>query len=168
MNKSSVNRYVATQHFCLVLKRLLLRGLPCLVIAILAACQPQVEYFSKNPVCQHPLNTNDYCTFTLGEYNFWLSSDDPGMPIETGVTLYLNSQVDLQSVAAEVRGVSMYMGRTPVVGELTATNQWRGAMYLGACTDPQMIWSLHLAITTITGETYRHEIQFQSYIPTTT
>lgn len=165
MNKSSVNRYVATQHFCLVLKRLLLRGLPCLVIAILAACQPQVEYFSKNPVCQHPLNTNDYCTFTLGDYNFRFSSDDPGMPIETGVTLYLDSDVALQDVAAEVRGVSMYMGRIPVVGEVISTNQWQGEMYLGACTDPQMVWSLHLHITTVTGESYRHEIQFQSYIP---
>ena len=165
MNKSSVNRYVATQHFCLVLKRLLLRGLPCLVIATLAACQPQVEYFSKNPVCQHPLNTNDYCTFTLGDYNFRFSSDDPGMPIETGVTLYLDSDVALQDVAAEVRGVSMYMGRIPVVGEVISTNQWQGEMYLGACTDPQMVWALRLHITTEAGESYRHEIQFQSYIP---
>lgn len=87
------------------------------------------------------------------------------MPIETGVDLYLHSEMPLAAVQAEVRGVSMYMGRLPVVGELDGSKDWRAELYLGACTDPQMIWELRLAITMEDGETLRHRLQFQSYIP---
>lgn len=163
MNKDILQRYSKTRRPSV--KIFVLSAVSGVLLSFIAACQPQAEYLSKNSVCQHPQNSNDYCSFTLGEHRFSLSSDDPAMPIESGVQLYLTANTPIEQVSAEVRGVSMYMGRIPVVGSLNSTTEWQGEMYLGACTDPHMLWSLRLRIRTAGGEEYNHELQFQSYIP---
>lgn len=163
MNKQDLQRYSKVRQRPLSL--IVVSAVSCILLTLISACQPQAVYLSKNPICQHPQNSNEHCTFTLGEHQFALSSDDPGMPIESGVQLFLTSDTPLTKVNAEVRGVSMYMGRLPVPGSLHSATEWQGEMFLGACTDPQMIWSLQLRIHTLSGADYTHEIQFRSYIP---
>ena len=162
MNKQVLQRYLKVGQRS---RKVIVGAVSSILLMFISACQPQAEYLSKNPVCQHPQNSNDHCTFTLGEHVFSLSSDDPGMPIESGVQLYLTSDTALAQVDAEVHGVSMYMGRLPVVGSLLNATLWQGDMYLGACTDPHMVWSLHLRIRTLEGEEYQHQVPFQSYVP---
>lgn len=163
MNKHILQQYIKIRRRSL--KIIVMSAVSGVLLSFISACQPQAEYLSKNPICQHPQNSNDNCSFTLGEHQFYLSSDDPAMPIESGVQLYLTSDTRLEQVSAEVRGGSMYMGRIPVVGDLHSATQWQGELYLGACTDPHMIWSLRLRIRTANGDNYDHELQFQSYIP---
>ncbi|MCC5879814.1 MAG: hypothetical protein JJU03_07980 [Idiomarina sp.] len=137
----------------------------------LSACQPRDVQVSKNPFCQQPQNTNDQCSFALGEHQIWLSASDSGMPIEEGVQLILTSSAPLTQIQSEIRGVSMYMGRLPVIWEQGEDGLWRADIYLGACTDPQMVWELRLTATVLNHEAESAEqahtlrVRFQSYIP---
>lgn len=119
----------------------------CLMLFALNACQPAHVQVNKNPFCEQPQNTNDHCTFALGEEKIWLSSSDSRMPIEEGVRLTLTSSVPLADISAEIRGVSMYMGRLPVVWERAEEGRWYADIYLGACTDPNMVWELRLELS---------------------
>lgn len=164
MNNSVANMF---QHHvrvaCIAISRALLL---CPFIIIISACHPDVGDFSKNPICQHPQKNNEYCSFTLGEQPFWLSASDPEMPIERGVEVFLQSDQEIQQLSAEIRGVSMYMGRLPVRWRQVDATTWRTEIMLGACTDPHMIWQLRLSIHGADSEQLEQkDILFQSYIP---
>lgn len=141
-----------------------------LMLIALNACQPAPVQINKNPFCEQPQNTNDDCSFALGEDKIWLSSSDNRMPIEEGVRLTLTSSVPLAELNGEIRGVSMYMGRLPVIWERADDGGWHADIYLGACTDPNMVWELRLEIIKATEQSselaishYSLRIPFQSY-----
>ena len=155
------------------LKRGFITILLALVVIGLSACQPAPVHLSKNPFCQQPTNTNDDCSFALDEATVWLSSSDTSMPIEQGVRLTLTSSVPLHQVSGEIRGVSMYMGRLPVVWEQESESVWHADVLLGACTDPKMVWELRLQMEAKAGAgsvpsataPWSLRIPFQSSIP---
>lgn len=76
------------------------------------------------------------------------------IPVETPLRLVLESSFDIQAVSAEVRGLSMYMGRIPLHWrklDATTGSRWQTELLLGACTDPQMRWQLILTLTLADG-----------------
>ncbi len=76
------------------------------------------------------------------------------IPVETPLRLVLESSLDIQAVSAEVRGLSMYMGRIPLHWrklDVTTGSRWQAEFLLGACTDPQMRWQLILTLTLADG-----------------
>lgn len=145
-----------------------IKSLVLLIIlgALLAGCSPQEQpYSSKNTWCEHPQSLDNQCLFDLSPgLAVWMVSDDPGMPIEQGVQLQLISNQPLQQVEGEIRGVSMYMGRLPVVWQAVDEAHWQADVYLGACTDPHMQWELRLKIKAA-DQTHDLQLPFTSYIP---
>lgn len=51
-----------------------------------------------------------------------------------------------QPQLSEVRGVSMYMGRIPLVWQQRSPGEWRATLLVGACSDPVMHWQLTIPL----------------------
>lgn len=90
------------------------------------------------------------------------------IPVETPLTMVLESATDLINVSGELRGVSMYMGRIPLQwrqAEVTAereTAMWTAEFFLGACSDPDMQWQLELWLDYADGRRELQSVQFSS------
>ena len=51
-----------------------------------------------------------------------------------------------QPQLSEVRGVSMYMGRIPLVWQQRSPGEWQATLLVGACSDPVMHWQLTIPL----------------------
>ncbi|RUO36503.1 hypothetical protein CWE11_01425 [Aliidiomarina sanyensis] len=73
------------------------------------------------------------------------------MPFETRIQLRLELSQPTRIVRSEIVGESMYMGRIPVQwgARSTESKVWETEVFLGACTDPQMIWALRIQVEPI-------------------
>lgn len=119
-------------------------GCVLLMLFVVSACQP------KN-ASKPPMQLLDTEPLAL-----WIT---PGnIPVEHPLQLTLMLQQPVQQVAAEITGLSMYMGRIPLrftrVDTLQNhwTEQWQADFLLGACSEPQMKWQLKLTVLYQTGE----------------
>lgn len=75
-----------------------------------------------------------------------LSISPASIPVESILTLKLQSVEAIAAITAEVTGVSMYMGRVPIRFRQIEATLWQAEFLLGACTDPAMKWQLQLHI----------------------
>lgn len=148
--------FAADQRLKLVFK-LIVSGFFLITVI---ACQPEPVQVNKNPLCGQPQNTNEHCRFSLGETQVWLTSTDTQMPVERSITLTVQSQQPVSIQQSEIRGLSMYMGRLPVVWE-EHEEQWQAHIMLGACTSRHMIWELRI----MDDMGNQLNIPFSSYIP---
>lgn len=99
----------------------------------------------------------------------YLFSDDPKMTVENPIQLRLMLPRQVQPLVAEVVGVSMYMGRIPLIWqEATAEpadsnlSVWETRLLLGACSDPNMQWMIRLHIENSDGDRHTVLVPFQS------
>jgi len=76
------------------------------------------------------------------------------IPVESPLTLTVETNLDIHKLSGEIRGISMYMGRIPLHWrklDATTGSRWQTEFLLGACTDPQMRWQLILTLTLADG-----------------
>ena len=66
--------------------------------------------------------------------------------IEEELTLELIHHGTLSINSVEIRGVNMYMGVIPVVQRQQNDKAWLGWTYLGACSEPNMVWEITVKI----------------------
>lgn len=122
-----------------------------LCIALLSGCQPSAK--------------SDKSTRLLYEGESGSLLVQPAaIPVETPLTLTFSAAEALVAVSGNVTGISMYMGRIPLVFTAEDENlgQWQAVMLLGACSDPQMQWQLDLKLTYADGRTETVRQVFQS------
>ncbi|EGN75811.1 hypothetical protein A28LD_0862 [Idiomarina sp. A28L] len=86
------------------------------------------------------------CSFSSSLGDVELRSSDPLMPVEQPISMHLRTPSETFIVGSEITGLSMYMGRIPVIWESIGRNLWQADILLGACTDPKMIWQLEITI----------------------
>ncbi|RUO25692.1 hypothetical protein CWE09_02885 [Aliidiomarina minuta] len=114
-----------------------------LLASVAFACGDSTTHeISESPFCSGMSPLNESCQYEIGGSRFWLISDHPQMPVEKPVQLKLISEQELSLQQSEIRGLSMYMGRIPVIWQRTDMNTWQTDVMLGACTDPDMVWEL--------------------------
>ena len=110
--------------------------------------------------CQ-PAGTGSSAALTLLEdANIQVRLTPADAPAETPLQLQLIGP-QLLAVHGELTGVSMYMGRIP----LRFTQQgeiWQAEFLLGACSDPNMQWQLHLQLEFSDGKKRTIKQQFHS------
>lgn len=75
-----------------------------------------------------------------------LSISPESIPVESLLTLKLQTVAAIAAITAEVTGESMYMGRVPIRFEQMEASLWQAEFLLGACTDPNMQWRLTIHI----------------------
>ncbi|CAM5194909.1 hypothetical protein [Alishewanella longhuensis] len=125
-----------------------------LLLLTLASCQPPLKDSSQATLLQTP--------------TLHLLVSPAQIPVETPLTMVLESATDLINVSGELRGVSMYMGRIPLQwrqAEVTAereTAMWTAEFFLGACSDPDMQWQLELWLDYADGRRELQSVQFSS------
>ena len=104
------------------------------------------------------------CSFNTGFGPVELRSSDPLMTVEQPISMHLRTPLETVIVASEITGLSMYMGRIPVVWQPITANLWQADIYLGACTDPDMLWQLEISIAHATklDDVEQVNISFQS------
>ena len=125
-----------------------------LLLLTLASCQPPLKDSSQATLLQ---------TATLH-----LLVSPAQIPVETPLTITLESPSKLVNVSGELRGVSMYMGRIPLQwrqAEVTAEHEmavWTAEFFLGACSDPAMQWQLELWLDYADGRREMQSVLFTS------
>lgn len=97
---------------------------------------------TESPFCDSMNTLNEGCQYEIGATAFWLISSTPEMPVEELIQVSLHTEQELSSLQGEIRGVSMYMGRIPVIWQQQDAHTWQAEVMLGACTDPNMVWEL--------------------------
>lgn len=123
-------------------------------IFVLTGCQPKIKDSSQATLLQTP--------------ELQLLVSPASIPVETPLTMTLQSNEALSGVTGELRGVSMYMGRIPVQwrqAEATTnaeTTVWTAEFLLGACSDPAMQWQLQLWLEYADGRRESQTVQFSS------
>lgn len=117
--------------------------------------------------CQPPLNDSSQAEL-LQTATLQLAVSPARIPVETPLSMTLRSSETLRQVSGELKGVSMYMGRIPLQwrqAETTATpeiNAWTTEFFLGACSDPTMLWQLDLWLEYADGRREMQTVQFSS------
>lgn len=91
-------------------------------------------------------DVDSHCNFSSSFGDVELRSSEPSMPVEQPISMHLRTPSETFIVGSEITGVSMYMGRIPVIWESIGENLWQADILLGACTDPKMIWQLEITI----------------------
>jgi hypothetical protein len=134
------------------------------LLTLAAGCAPAAEAPSGSPFCETGKDVNESCRYEVGEAEFWLTTSDLKMRVETPLELRLRSSVPVQVESSELRGLSMYMGRIPVIWEPVNAHEWRAQLQLGACTDPDMRWQLELNLTNENGS-HQWQLPFSSSQP---
>ncbi|RUO38348.1 hypothetical protein CWE13_01520 [Aliidiomarina shirensis] len=104
------------------------------------------------------------CSFSTALGDIELRSSEPSMPVEQPIAIHLRTPSETYILHSEITGVSMYMGRIPVIWEPIGNDVWETTIYLGACTDPNMLWQLEVGIgkTNEPGNKTTVKIPFQS------
>lgn len=124
------------------------------LIFALTGCQPKLKDSSQTTLLQTPA--------------LQLLVSPAQIPVETPLTMTLQSSAELTSVTGELQGVSMYMGRIPLqwrqAGVTTGTEAtvWTAEFFLGACSDPAMQWQLQLWLDYADGQRESQTVQFSS------
>ena len=125
-----------------------------LFLLAFTACQP------------HTKDTSQLLLLQTATLQLTLSPEHA--PVETPLQLRLQSQKPLRAISGELQGISMYMGRIPLVWRQQAAEQpealttWQAELFLGACSDPNMQWQLQLILDYQDGERELHQLQFTS------
>lgn len=71
----------------------------------------------------------------------------PELPTaEQPIVFSLHLPTELMPELSEVRGVSMYMGRIPLVWQEIQPGHWQATLLVGACSEPNMAWQLTVPI----------------------
>ena len=123
-------------------------------LTLLTACKPSQKDSSEATLLQ---------TETLH-----LQISPSTIPVETPLTMSLDSHRELINVRGELRGVSMYMGRIPLQWRQRAVTTademalWQAEFFLGACSDPDMLWQLDLWLDFADGQSEMQTVQFKS------
>ncbi|MEE2000549.1 hypothetical protein QWY20_03720 [Alkalimonas sp. MEB108] len=91
-----------------------------------------------------------------------LSISPESIPVESLLTLKLQTVAAIAAITAEVTGESMYMGRVPIRFEPIEPSLWQAEFLLGACTDPNMLWRLTIRIQYEDGRVLLISEVFQS------
>lgn len=131
----------------------------------LVGCSPAHDAAPANPFCAQDTDVNESCRHEVGENEFWLLSSNPKMPVERPLKLRLRSAEPLQMEQGTIRGLSMYMGRIPLVWQRVSATEWEATLQLGACTDPNMVWQLQLILSDENGRSYEQRLPFSSTQP---
>lgn len=101
------------------------------------------------------------CRFTAQENNVSVAISPAPIKVETELLIELNNSSLIQDVSnAYIEGVSMYMGKIPVLFELNNDNDWHATTMLGMCSEPNMQWRLVLEVT-LSGSDKYEKIVFQ-------
>ena len=67
----------------------------------------------------------------------------PELPrAEQPILFSLQLPTELMPELSEVRGVSMYMGRIPLMWHEVQPGHWQATLLVGACSEPNMTWQL--------------------------
>ncbi len=132
--------------------RLFLLLITFLSLLSVSACTENRQTALAASFCSVTDENIDHCRYSLANLDedsfVYIRSSNPYMPFETPVTLYLKLPENVAIVASEIVGESMYMGRIPVFWSQPEGSDYQQAdVYLGACTDPQMVWALRIQFT---------------------
>lgn len=117
--------------------------------------------------CQPALNDGSEAILLQTE-TLQLRVNPARIPVETPLTLSVETTRPLLGITAEIRGISMYMGRIPLqwrqVENTAATEMplWHAEFFLGACSDPDMKWELQLWLDYGDGRLEMQTVQFTS------
>ncbi|RUO21668.1 hypothetical protein CWE06_02105 [Aliidiomarina haloalkalitolerans] len=147
------------------------------LIPLLGACggEPEV-YIGNNQFCTVGTDLEQayhQCRVPLpaefADGDLYLFTSDLSMTVEQLLELTLVTPAAVQPIMSDIVGVSMYMGRIPVVWEqrdadeeLATSATWQAQLLLGACSDPNMVWNLRLNVENIAGDRHTLIIPFQS------
>ena len=80
--------------------------------------------------------------------------------VETPLLLQVSGE-SIKAISGEIVGVSMYMGKVPLVFSRKETN-WRSEFLLGACSDPKMTWQIILTVEFDNGKKQTIKQQLES------
>ena len=120
-----------------------------LLIAItfaLMGCQPN----SNGTQTSHVLMHNDLLQIELS----------PEIArVETPLLLRISGN-SIKAISGEIVGVSMYMGKVPLMFSHNNGN-WQAEFLLGACSDPKMKWQIVLTVEFADGkkQTIKQELE---------
>ncbi|MGX5914153.1 hypothetical protein ACR0ST_05415 [Aliidiomarina sp. Khilg15.8] len=131
----------------------------------MVGCSPHPDIPSESPFCALGSDVKENCRYEVGENEFWLLSSDLQMPVERPLQLSLRSAERIEIKHSEIRGLSMYMGRIPVVWNRVSPIEWEARLQLGACTDPNMVWQLQMTLKNQNGSSYEQLLPFSSTQP---
>lgn len=132
-------------------------------VLAMVACSNSELPTELQGLCAPQQSDKTTCSYDTELGVLTLFSSIPSMPFETPITLTLELPEDVIVSASEIRGLSMYMGRIPVVWQEQADGTWQARILLGACTDPQMVWQLQINLVHKHSEQHtRVLIPFQS------
>jgi hypothetical protein len=110
--------------------------------------------------CKPVTNRTDAPLLLLDDAGMQLLLTPAAAPVETPLMLILSAE-QVIAVTGELNGVSMYMGRIPL--QFTLHNgQWQAEFFLGACSDPAMLWQVQLEMEFADGEKRSLKQQFHS------
>lgn len=68
------------------------------------------------------------------------------VPVEQGLHLRLQLPSEVTPQFTTVEGESMAMGRIPLQWQLNDAEEWWAVLYLGACTEQQMVWRMTIPL----------------------
>ncbi|MDN7126528.1 hypothetical protein J6J08_03940 [Pseudidiomarina sp. 1APR75-33.1] len=68
------------------------------------------------------------------------------VPVEQAMVIELSLPPLVKPGLSQVEGVSMYMGSVPLLWKENDTGDWQTTLYLGACTEPRMLWRLTIPL----------------------
>lgn len=68
------------------------------------------------------------------------------VPVEQGLQLRLQLPDGVVPQLSRVEGESMPMGQIPLQWQQLDANEWQAILYLGACTEEQMVWRMTIPL----------------------
>lgn len=107
-----------------------------------------------------PINNNASSSRVLVEDSTLRITLSPELArVESPLLLTLTGS-DVVAVSGEIVGVSMYMGKVPLIFSHESGN-WQAEFLLGACSDPRMKWQIILTVEFENGkkQTVKQELE---------
>ncbi|KZN64866.1 hypothetical protein N473_13815 [Pseudoalteromonas luteoviolacea CPMOR-1] len=90
---------------------------------------------------------------------FWLSSKL--IRAEEPFVIFVKTQPEIKLSSAYIEGVSMYMGKIPIVFNKVDSGLWRAEVMVGACNLAEMQWQV--LVPSFKGSTPSNPLYFFSY-----
>ncbi|OCQ23324.1 hypothetical protein A7985_05105 [Pseudoalteromonas luteoviolacea] len=116
-------------------------------VSFLVACSdPDISIHESSEKSERSIKTKNCtqekpCVFE-GDIKFWVDTDKP-QP-ETPFKVYFASQAPMDISIAHLEGVSMYMGKIPVMFVEQREGLWQSEVMVGSCNLSEMEWTLNL------------------------
>ena len=109
---------------------------------------PDKQVVESDPqISQVRCDYKDACEYITDQGTFFLSIENLPIKAEEWIDFELLMPNDNMKVSkAKIVGKDMFMGRIPVTFKQSKTDLFRAKTLVGACTTPEMIWSLEITV----------------------